>query len=72
MTEAAHGPMFPDITVQLTGENGNIFNLMACVTRAMRDHHLPDEFITRMVSEVMDSGSYEEALRVLGTYVTTA
>ena len=42
--------------VQLTGEDGNVFNLIGICSRAMQQR-------------VFQAGSYEEALGILGEYV---
>lgn len=57
------------ITVQLTGENGNIFNIVGAVVSAMREENIPEETITKLKMEVITSESYDDALRIVMTYV---
>lgn len=57
-----------NITVKLIGEDGNVFNLIGIVSKALKkagEKNLADEF----VKEVTSSGSYEEALCVIMNYV---
>ena len=53
---------YPEITVELIGQNGNIFNLMrrGGVNRDERD---------KFVDEVTHAGSYVEALAVIMRWV---
>ena len=60
------------IEVQLIGENGNIFNLLAIVRRAMRKNNIEQAMIERFTEEVQASKSYDEALNVIGEYVEIA
>ena len=55
-------------TVKLIGENGNIFNLLAIATRALKQEGLIDQ-TPKMKKEVFASKSYEEALGVIEKYV---
>lgn len=54
--------------VQLTGENGNILNLASIAGLALKDAGLRDE-AAAMINEVMDAGSYDEALQIIMRYV---
>ena len=58
----------PDISVQLTGQDGNVFNLMGIVSRALRTNGFGDE-VDDFVSEVTSSKSYHEALAVMMQWV---
>lgn len=58
----------PDISVQLTGQDGNVFNLMGVVIRALRSNGFGDE-VDDFVSEVTSSKSYHEALAVMMQWV---
>ena len=58
----------PDISVQLVGQNGNVFNLMGIVIRALRSNGFGDE-VDDFVSEVTSSKSYHEALAVMMQWV---
>jgi hypothetical protein len=57
-------PRYPDIHVQLTGLDGNIFTLMGAVTAAMRRAGVPNEEIIELREHCM-SGDYDHALRAL-------
>lgn len=58
----------PDISVQLSGQDGNVFNLMGIVIRALRSSGFGDE-VDDFVSEVTSSKSYHEALAVMMQWV---
>ena len=53
---------------KLIGEDGNIFNLMARAARTLRENDLPEE-AKEMRERVTSSGSYDEALCIIGEYV---
>lgn len=53
---------------QLIGQNGNIFNLMGIAARTLRENDMADQ-AKEMLDKVTSSGSYEEALMVIGDYV---
>jgi hypothetical protein len=61
-------PHFPDVTVQLTGENGNIFNLMGIVNRALRRAGHGDS-VQDFTAAVTAATSYDDALQTIMTYV---
>lgn len=52
----------------LIGANGNIFNLLGIASRALRENGLKEQ-AQEMQSRVTASGSYSEALNILGEYV---
>ena len=58
----------PGISVQLSGQDGNVFNLMGIVIRALRENGFGDE-VDDFVSEVTSSKSYHEALAVMMQWV---
>ncbi|MCA1800533.1 MAG: hypothetical protein LC650_04500 [Actinobacteria bacterium] len=61
---------YTDLEVQLTGENGNVFNLMGIVNRALKKAGHADE-AARMVHEVTtEATDYHGALIIMGQYVT--
>lgn len=53
---------------KLIGEDGNIFNLMGIASRTLKQNGLKDE-AKEMCSRVTSSGSYYEALNIIGEYV---
>lgn len=52
----------------LIGEDGNIFNLMGIASRTLRDHGMGEQ-AKEMSERIRASGSYDEALNVIGEYV---
>ena len=53
---------------KLIGEDGNIFNLMARAIRTLRENDLSEE-AKEMRERITSSGSYDEALCIIGEYV---
>ena len=53
-------------TAKMIGEDGNVFNLLAICRRALRRY--PSAF-NELWERVQNSGSYEEALRIMMEYV---
>ena len=53
---------------KLVGEDGNIFNLMARASRTLRENDLSEE-AKEMRERITSSGSYDEALCIIGEYV---
>lgn len=51
-------------TVRLSGQNGNIFNLIGIASKA-----LPRDKASEMQNRIFKSGSYEEALQIIAEYV---
>ncbi len=52
----------------LIGQNGNIFNLMGIASRTLRKNGMADE-ATEMTERIYRSGSYDEALCIIGEHV---
>ena len=52
----------------LIGQDGNIFNLVGIASRALKKNGLSEQ-ASEMTSKVYKSGSYEEALGIIGEYV---
>ena len=57
---------YPDITVNLIGENGNVFNLIRIVSKALRKNKIDSK---EFQEEVTLCGSYDEVLRVMMQWV---
>lgn len=53
---------------QLSGEDGNIFNLAGKAGRVLKEHNMKDE-AKEMQNRIFDCSSYDEALDVIGDYV---
>ncbi len=52
----------------LIGENGNIYNLVGIASMTLKRNGLSDK-ASEMSEKVFGSGSYEEALGIIGEYV---
>lgn len=52
----------------LIGQDGNIFNLMGIAIRTLKEHGM-EEQAREMRSRIMESGSYDKALVIIGDYV---
>lgn len=66
VAEKAPGQEKPDCA--LIGQDGNIFNLAGIASRTLREHGRGAE-AEEMKKQVFASGSYEEALNMVGRYV---
>lgn len=53
---------------KLIGEDRNIFNLMARASRTLRENDLSEE-AKEMRERITSSGSFDEALCIIGEYV---
>jgi len=60
---------YPDLIVQLTGEDGNAFAIMGAVTREMKQFGVSREEIGKFREEAM-SGDYDNLLRTCMEWVT--
>lgn len=60
---------YPEITVKLVGQDGNIFNLMGLVQRALKEAGVSKEERTRFLDEVTSANSYDQALQVIMNWV---
>ena len=52
----------------LIGQNGNIYNLVGIAAKTLKRNGLSAE-ATKMSTRVFSSGSYDEALGIIGEYV---
>lgn len=52
----------------LIGQDGNIFNLMGIASRTLRVYGMQDQ-AAEMRQRITESGSYDEALGIIGEYV---
>lgn len=59
---------YPNITVELTGHDGNAYSILARVKRAMRLYGLSDEEIAKFRAEAM-SGNYDNLLQTCMRWV---
>lgn len=53
---------------KLIGEDGNIFNLMGIASRTLRQNGMADKAV-EMRNRIRESGSYDQALCIIGEYV---
>lgn len=54
-------PKYPNVKVHLVGENGNAFNIMGLVARALREAGVPKAEVARYMKESM-AGDYNDLL----------
>ena len=62
-------PKYPDITVQLSGHDGNAFAIMAAVSRALEKAGVPSAERRQYTEESM-SGSYDDLIVTATKWVT--
>ena len=62
-------PKYPEIEVQLTGQDGNAFAIMGAVSRELRKGGVPKEEINEYTTQSM-SGDYDNLLRTTMNWVT--
>lgn len=62
------GVRYPDIHVELLGQDGNAFMILGLVQRAMRKAKVPQEIIRQYVDEAT-SGDYDHLLQVTMQWV---
>lgn len=60
---------YPEITVQLTGQDGNAFLIIGRVQKALRRGGVPAEQVSEFVAEAT-SGDYDNVLRTAMAWVT--
>ena len=63
-TEGIEFPLFPDVIVQLSGVDGNVFAILGAVRLAMRRGNLPEEAIRAFLEEAKAS-DYDHALQTV-------
>jgi len=57
-------PKYPDISVELTGQDGNAFAVLGAVKKAMRRADVPRDEIQEFLDEAM-SGDYDHLLQTV-------
>ena len=62
-------PRFPDVHVQLSGHDGNVFAIIGRVRRALVNAGAAQEQLDCFQAEVTNAGSYDEALLVVMRWV---
>lgn len=69
MTDEENDPKYPHVEVQLTGEDGNAYDIMGRVQHAMRRAGI-DRMEMKAYVEEATSGDYDNLLRVTMKWVT--
>jgi hypothetical protein len=64
-------PKYPDITVPLTGEDGNAYAILGRVSRALRQAHVPDAERQAFMAEATQ-GDYDQRLQTVLRWVEVA
>jgi hypothetical protein len=62
------GTRYPEITVELTGRDGNAFGIIGNVARVLRNEVSP-AVSAEFTNEAMHSGSYDDLLRLVMQWV---
>ena len=57
-----YGPKYPDIEVQLSGQDGNAFAIMGRCQQAMRTAHIDRDEIKKFIDECKE-GDYDHLLQ---------
>jgi len=60
---------YPDVSVGLVGQDGNVFNLLGLTRRAMRAGGVPAVEVEAFMSAATSCGSYDEVLALIGRTV---
>lgn len=58
-----------NLTVQLTGQDGNVFNLCSIVAASLKKNGYPD-YAKELSERLWGQHSYDEALKLFMEYVT--
>lgn len=61
-------PKFPDVTVQLTGEDGNAFFILGRMSKALKAGGATEEQVEQFQKEATD-GDYDHLLRTCMEWV---
>lgn len=61
-------PKYPDIIVQLTGEDGNAYAVLGKVSRALRQADVPEDERQAFLQEAT-AGDYDRLLQVVMQWV---
>lgn len=69
MTNNTIIPKYPEIEVQLSGNDGNAFAIMGAVKKALKQAKVPADEIAEYTKQSM-SGDYDNLLRVAMAWVT--
>lgn len=67
-TSFSDDPIYPNIDVQLTGNDSNAFAIMGAVSNELKAHRVPTSEINKFRKECM-SGNYDELLQTCMKWV---
>jgi len=62
-------PKYKNITVKLVGEDGNVFNIIGLLNRALRQSGIGKDEISQIDSDLMSSESYNQVLQKIMSLV---
>ncbi len=62
---------YPEVHVDLIGQDGNIFDILGRVSFAMRQANIPKDEINLWIKEAMEKKNYDECLCFIMDSVTT-
>jgi hypothetical protein len=65
-------PQFPDVHVQLSGHDGNVFLIIGRVRKALRQGGASQEQVDAFTTEVTSAGSYDDALAIVMRWVNVS
>jgi hypothetical protein len=60
---------YPEITVKLIGENGNVFNIIGLVSRALKRGKVPASEVSKFQNDAFSSPSYDAVLQLCMEWV---
>ena len=60
---------YPEITVKLIGEDGNVFNIIGLVSRALKRGKVPAVEVSKFQNAAFTSESYDAVLRLCMEWV---
>lgn len=64
-------PIYPDVEVQLTGEDGNAFFIIGRTAKALRRHGVPADEVAAFQNEAM-AGDYDNVLATVARWTSIA
>lgn len=64
----SNGPKYPDVEVELIGQDGNAFMVLGLVSKALKRAGVPKAEVDEYMKEAM-SGDYDNLLQVTMQYV---
>lgn len=64
-TYPARSVKYPDVTVKLSGTDGNAFAIIGRVAQALRKHNCPSDEVNAFMKAAMNAGSYDGLLQLV-------